>query len=78
MSDTTTVKIGMSSARELELEMDETADVAKAFTAAIEAGDSVLWLTDATGHSHGIVVAGVAFVEIERAQRREVGFAGSG
>ena len=76
MSETTTVKIGMASARELELEMDESVDVAQAFTEAVAQGDAVLWLTDAKGHRHGLVVDQVAFVEIERAQKREVGFAG--
>ena len=76
MSDTTKVRIGMTSTRELELEMDDGSDVAKALTTALDKGDSLLWLTDARGHRHGIVLDKLAFVEIEKAAKREVGFAG--
>ena len=74
MSETTKVRIAMTSTRELELEMDDSADVAEAVTAAIDAGESVLWLTDSMGHRHGIILDKLAFVEVEKAARREIGF----
>lgn len=74
MSDTTKVRIGMTSTRELELEMDESADVDQAVAGAMSDGKALLWLTDARGHRHGIVLDKLAFVEIEKASKREVGF----
>jgi hypothetical protein len=74
MSDTTKIRIGMSATRELDIEMDEDADVARALAAALESGDAVLWLTDTRGHRHGIVLDKLAFVVIEKAAKREVGF----
>jgi hypothetical protein len=74
MSDTTKIRIGLSSTRELELEMDDSSDVAKALATAMESGDHVLWLTDAQGHRHGIILDKLAFVEIEKRTKREVGF----
>jgi len=74
MSETTKVRIGLSSTRELELEVDGDADVAKALITAMDDGDAVLWLTDSRGHRHGIILDKLAFVVIEKAAKREVGF----
>lgn len=74
MSETTKVRIGLSSTRELELDMDDSSDVAKALKAAMDGDDAVLWLTDSRGHQHGIILDKLAFVEIEKAAKREVGF----
>jgi Protein of unknown function (DUF3107) len=74
MSETTKVRIGLSSTRELELDMDDSSDVAKALKAAMDGDDAVLWLTDSKGHRHGIILDKLAFVEIEKAAKREVGF----
>jgi hypothetical protein len=79
MSDTTTetikVRFGMSSTRELEIEVEPGHDIATELETGIAKGTKVLWVRDIRGHRHGIVVEKVAFVEIESARRRDVGFA---
>ena len=77
MEETITVRFGVSSARELEIEVEPGHDVAKEFEAAVGEGAELYWLRDAKGHLHGIVLDKVAFVEIESARRRDVGFSSS-
>lgn len=74
MVETVKVRFGMISSRELELDVDDVEEVARAFDLAMAGGDRVLWVTDDRGHRHGIVLDKVAFLEIEKAQPREVGF----
>lgn len=78
MSDTITetvkVRFGMSSTRELEIEVEPGHDIATEFETAASKGTPILWIRDTRGHRHGIVVEKVAFVEIESARRRDVGF----
>ncbi len=74
MEETVTVRFGISSARELEIEVEPGHDIAKEFEAALSKGAELLWVTDAKGHHHGIVLDKVGFVEIESARRRDVGF----
>ena len=74
MSETLTVRIGISAARELELEVEDPSVVSDAYAKALEAGDVVLWITDTRGHEFGVSVASIAFVEFERPQERGVGF----
>lgn len=79
MSDTITetvkVRFGMSSTRELEIEVEPGHDIATEFEGAAAKGTQILWIRDTRGHRHGVVVEKVAFVEIESARRRDVGFA---
>ncbi len=74
MSETTTVRFGMVSTRELEIHVEPGHDVAAEFDAAVAAGDGVLWVRDSENHRHGIVLEKVAFIEVESAARRDVGF----
>ena len=80
MSDTITetvkVRFGMSSTRELEIEVEPGHDIATEFETAAAKQVPILWIRDTRGHRHGIVVEKVAFVEIESARRRDVGFTG--
>jgi hypothetical protein len=74
MPDTLTVRIGISSARELELQVDDPKVVSDEYAKAIEDGDAVLWITDSRGHEFGVSVSSIAFIEFERPQERGVGF----
>lgn len=74
MSETTKVRIGLEATRELEIDLDGNVDVAELFATAMSQGDTLLWLTDSRGHRYGVVLAKVAFIELEQAPRREVGF----
>lgn len=67
------IRVGMTSARELELEVP-AAGLEETVDRAIHDG-GILWLTDEKGHRHGIVVERIAFFAIETDRRaRGVGF----
>ncbi len=74
ITETTKVRFGMSSTRELEIEVEPGHDIATEFETALAKETQVLWIRDTRGHRHGIVVEKVAFIEIESARRRDVGF----
>ena len=74
MSESVTVRIGVKSARELEIEVEDGAAVATAYEKALKGKDTVLWLTDTRGHRFGISVDGIAFLEINQPTQRGVGF----
>jgi hypothetical protein len=69
-----TVRIGVKSARELELEVDDPQEVSTSFEKALKGKDSVLWITDTRDHRFGIAIDSIAFIEIERPVDRGVGF----
>jgi hypothetical protein len=75
-TETVKVRFGMVSTRELEIEVEPGHDIASELEKALEYGTRLLWITDGRGHRHGIVMEKVAFVEIESARRRDVGFSG--
>ena len=72
--ETITVRFGIASARELEIEVEPGHDIANEFEEALSSGAKLLWIRDAKGYAHGIVIDKVGFVEIESARRRDVGF----
>ena len=74
MDETVTVRFGIASARELEIEVEPGHDIAKEFENALSEGTQLLWISDALGHRHGIVMDKVAFIEVESAARHDVGF----
>lgn len=76
MSDgTTKIHIGLTSARELELEVGDPESVVSDLEAAFRDGTRIIWITDAEDHRHGIVVEKVAFLEVERTKPKGgVGF----
>ena len=72
MSDTVKVRIGVQSARELELEVTDGDAVVKQLESA---KDWMVWVEDAKGRRYGVVVEKVAFVEVEPDTGRQgVGF----
>ena len=74
----TKVRIGVQSARELELEVEDGVAVAEQLEAALEAGGGISWIVDSRGDRHGIAIGKLAFVQVEGgADRRGVGFAAS-
>jgi hypothetical protein len=74
--ETTKVRFGMTATRELEIEVEPGHNIAAEFETAAGDGSQILWVLDTRGHRHGIVLEKVAFVEIESARRRDVGFSG--
>ncbi len=74
MSESLTVRIGISSARELDIQVDDPSVVSAAYERALKGKDTILWITDSRGHEFGISVASIAFVEFEKPQSSGVGF----
>jgi len=77
ISETVKVRFGMAATRELEIEVEPGHNIATEFETAVNEGAELLWVTDNRGYQHGIVLEKVAFVEIETATRRDVGFSGT-
>ena len=65
MADTTRIRIAVSSSRELEFEVEDAEAVVSDIQKALDGGDSLVWVVDSKGHSHGIRVDNLAFVEVE-------------
>jgi len=69
------VKIGMSSTpRELDLDLEDPEALVASFEKALAEGEQVLWITDEDGHRHGLVVAKIAYFDIEPTKEKTVGF----
>lgn len=74
MPDAITVRVGLESARELELVVDDADAFATQYEKAVKGKDQILWVTDAYGHRFGLTLSTVAFVEIVKPTDRGVGF----
>ena len=73
------VRIGVTQARELEVELADDTD-AKQLASDIETAlgeGKVLWLTDKKGRRIGVPAEKVAYIEIGQSEERRVGFANS-
>lgn len=72
------VRIGVSQAKEIELEMADDVDgdaLANDIEKALADEDKVLWLTDRKGRRVGVPVSKVAYIEIGTpGDDRRVGF----
>jgi len=72
------VRIGITQARELEIELADDADpeaLSEYVSEQLANDNAVLWLTDRRGRKVGVPVAKVAFVEIgSPADTRRIGF----
>ena len=73
MSNGGKMRIGIEGARELEIEVDDLEKAAQDLETGLT-GNPIVWITDSKGDRHGIVSARLAFVEIEEASDRSVGF----
>lgn len=62
MSDTVKVRIGLQSARELELDVADGDAVVEQLDGATE---WIVWVEDVKGRRHGLVVDKIAFVEVD-------------
>ena len=75
MTDQSKIRVGIISARELELEVDDVDRVSSDVETAVSDGEALVWITDSRGHRYGIVTAKIAFLQVEKAETRPgVGF----
>jgi hypothetical protein len=71
----TKVKIGIThSAREIEVEVDDSEAFIRDFEAMVTGGQKLWWVTDQQGNRHGLVVERIAFVEVGPERDRTIGF----
>jgi hypothetical protein len=71
----TKVKIGIThSAREIEVEVDDSEAFIRDFEAMVNGGQKLWWVTDQQGNRHGLVVERIAFVEVGPERDRTIGF----
>lgn len=73
MSNGGKMRIGIEGARELEIEVDDLDKAAQDLETGLTE-TPIVWITDSKGDRHGIVSARLAFVEVEEASDRSVGF----
>ncbi|MDJ0925828.1 MAG: DUF3107 family protein [Acidimicrobiia bacterium] len=73
MSSAGKMRIGIEGARELEIDVDDLETAATDLEKAVGT-DTVVWIADTKGDRHGIVGTRVAFIEVEEASDRSVGF----
>ena len=69
------VRIGIADAsREVELEVENPADLEAEIAKAFGNDTLIFWVTDTEGHRIGIPIARIAYVEIISEARPSVGF----
>jgi hypothetical protein len=71
----TKVKIGIThSAREIEVEVDDSDAFMRDFEEMLNSGQRLWWVTDEQGNRHGLVVDRIAYVEVAPERDRTIGF----
>lgn len=69
------VRIAISdTAREIELEIDDTDTFKAEVEGAITDGTPILWVTDTEGHRVGIPVGRIGYIDISPDSRMAAGF----
>lgn len=74
MANKVTMRIGLQSVREIELEVEDADDVIAAITAAMTSDDPIAWVSDTKDTRHGIAVDKLAFIQIDAEEPKMVGF----
>jgi len=74
LSHKVTMRIGLQSVREIELEVEDADVVIAALHDAMTSDDPVAWITDTKETRHGIAVDKLAFIQIDAEEDKMVGF----
>lgn len=64
MADTTKIRIGLTAAREIEVDVADGSAVSEQLEQAMASREGVVWVEDITGHRHAIAAASIAFFEV--------------
>lgn len=67
--------IGVTNAKQIELDVEDTDAVLAAYDKAITDGERLLWVTERDGTRHGMVATQIAYFELEAERKTKVGFA---
>ena len=68
------MRIGIRQAKELELDVEDSQAVVDAYEKAVADGDHKIWITENSGHRHGVVTELVAYIDVEPEELKQVGF----
>lgn len=74
MSKKVTMRIGLQSVREIELEVEDAEAVIEAIKDAMTKDDPVAWITDTKETRHGLAVDKLAFIQVDAEEEKMVGF----
>lgn len=74
MSQKITLRVGLQSVREIELEVEDADVVIAAIHDAMTSDDPIAWITDTKDTRHGIAVDKLAFIQIDAEESKMVGF----
>ena len=75
MAETTKIRIGLTAAREIEVDVVDATAVTEQLEQAMVSGEGVVWVEDTSGHRHALAAASIAFFEVRSdASNGGVGF----
>jgi len=74
LSKKVTMRIGLQSVREIELEVEDAEAVIEAIKDAMTKDDPVAWITDTKETRHGLAVDKLAFIQVDAEEEKMVGF----
>ncbi len=64
MADTTKIRIGLTAAREIEVDVADAKAVSGQLEQAMVSGEGVVWIEDSSGNRHALAAASIAFFEV--------------
>ncbi|VAW04248.1 hypothetical protein MNBD_ACTINO02-2538 [hydrothermal vent metagenome] len=64
MADTTKIRIGLTAAREIEVDVADAKAVSEQLEQAMTSGEGVVWIEDSSGNRHALAAACIAFFEV--------------
>ena len=68
------VRIGIRDAKELDLDVEDSDAVLKAYEKAVADGERMLWIIEKDGRRFGAVTELIAYLEVEAEGSKRVGF----
>ena len=68
------VSIGVSNAKQLDLNVENPEAVIEDYQKAIDEGQRLLWVKEKDGVRHAIVAETIAYFELEAESTKQVGF----
>ncbi len=74
MASKVTIRIGLQSVREIEVEVEDPEVVIEAITGAMTAEDPLAWITDTNDTRHAFAVDKLAFLQVDAEEPKMVGF----
>jgi len=77
LSESVTIRIGLQSVREIEIEVEDSEAAIAEIEAAMTSDAAFAWVEDIKGTRHGLSVDKLAFVQVDAKDPKMVGFSGT-